>query len=82
MTEPLTPSQREGVRYVESAVFAALVGEQQEARRILKEGLARGLAEEISTGLVGVAENLARRLGEATGSDPVIAWGEFMRRNL
>lgn len=76
----LSPSQQAGISAVETAVYAALVGEHREARRVLVEAIAGGLSEEVVTGLLGVTQNALERLGEATGTDPVSAWGEFMRR--
>lgn len=76
----LGPSQQAGMVAVETAIYACLIGEHREAHRVLLEAIAGGLTEEVTTGLLGVAQNALERLGEATGTDPVAAWSQFMRR--
>ena len=82
MSAPLSPRQDAGRVAVEAAVFALLLHEDDECHRILADAVDQGLIEEVCTGGVGLSAFLVTQIAELTETDPVQAWGEFMRRPL
>lgn len=82
MSAPLSPRQERGRVAIESAVFAVLLGEEVESRRLLQEAIDAGLIEEVLTGSIGLSAYLATVVAVQAQTDPATYWGEFMRRDI
>lgn len=64
---------------VEAATFAMLLGESEEAVRLLQAPLDAGYSRQVAYHAVSTMVALATAMAKAQDRDPVMYWSEFMR---